>query len=60
MPTHLGPFRSVPAAFAMSRTYYGDTQPGPDFWATYERRIRETYDGRLTLAYDGLVITVAE
>lgn len=60
VPTHLGPFRSVPAAFAMSHTYYGDTQPDADFWATYERRIRETYGGRLTLAHDGLVITVAE
>lgn len=58
VPTHLGPFRSAPAAFAMSRVYYGDTQPGADFWPEYERRIRLAYSGEITLARDGLVIKV--
>lgn len=56
--THLGPFRSLPAAFAMSRVYYGDTQPDEGFWPTYEHRIRQNYDGEVTLAKDGLVVRV--
>jgi len=58
IPTHLGPFRSVPAAFAMSKVYYGETPPDSDFWPEYERRIRQNFDGDVTLAHDGLVVTV--
>jgi len=58
LATHLPPLASLPAAFAMSRVYYGTEQPGPELWAEYRRRIALNYAGKVTLAEDGMVLKV--
>ena len=56
--THLAPLSTLPAAFAMSKVYYGNDQPGPGFWDDFKRRIAQNYSGKLTLAEDGLVVKI--
>jgi ribonuclease Z len=56
--THLAPFTTLPAAFEMSRLYYGEEQPPPSFWDDFAGRIKRDYPGDVMLAEDCMVVKV--
>lgn len=58
VPYHLPPYGSVPAAIEMSSLYYGrDTDDS--VWAEFIAAIKKAYSGKVVLARDRMIMTLA-
>lgn len=58
VPYHLPPYGSVPAAVEMSSLYYGrDTDAS--VWSRFIEAIAKNYSGKVVLAQDRMILTVA-
>jgi ribonuclease Z len=58
VPSHLPPYGSVPAAVEMSALYYGkDTDAS--IWPRFQEAIRKNFSGKVVLAQDRMILTVA-
>lgn len=58
VPYHLAPYGSVPAAIEMSSLYYG-SDTDDSIWAAFIAAIRKSYGGKVVLARDRMIMTLA-
>lgn len=58
VPYHLPPYGSVPAAVDMSSLYYG-SEADATVWAQFEAAIKKNFSGKVVLAQDRMILTLA-
>ena len=58
VPYHLPPYGSVPAAVEMSSLYYG-RETDDSIWAAFIAAIKKNYNGKVALARDRMIMTLA-
>jgi len=58
VPYHLPPYGSVPAAVEMSSLYYG-RETDASVWSRFVEAIAKNYSGKVVLAQDRMILTVA-
>ena len=58
VPYHLPPYGSVPAAVEMSALYYGK-ETDASIWPRFEEAIKKNYSGKVVLAQDRMILSVA-
>ena len=58
VPYHLPPYGSVPAAVEMSSLYYG-RETDDSIWAKFVAAISKNYGGKVVLARDRMILTLA-
>ena len=58
VPYHLPPYGSVPAAVEMSSLYYG-RETDDSIWAAFIAAITKNYSGKVVLARDRMIMTLA-
>lgn len=58
VPYHLPPYGSVPAAIEMSSLYYG-SETDDSIWAAFIAAIKKNYNGKVVLARDRMIMTLA-